>query len=105
MPTLADELMGLVAAPLSRGTLHVCPDADEPEDSRNLSEKILEWCRFVPGDIDMERLVNEFPVTPGQATTYLQRFHRRGFLRRSRKTKSAGQRPMQVWKFTHETCR
>lgn len=103
MKTLADELMGFnPIPPTPTGRIHLMRDEDDPQSGQSLSTQILEWCKFAPGVVDMQMVVHEFGITPSQATTYLQRFHRRGFLKRSHKVKSAGQRPMQVWKYNHE---
>jgi hypothetical protein len=98
----ADELRGKVHIPLTPASrVHIMPDEDDAPtaDERPLSDRVLEWCRTSGVAITMETICVQFDILPGQATTYLQRFHRRGFLRRSHKIPGGNNRPMQVWKW------
>lgn len=102
--TLAEELMGLVPLPAGRqGRAHVCEDQDEPEDPRPNAVRIREWCETTTVRISMRSVMDEFGVSPGYATTTLQRFGRMGILSRAFTATSTGGRRMQIWKFNRQS--
>lgn len=102
MITLADELLGNIAIPLSpAGRVHVMPDEPENEivpETKPLRTRVLDWCRFHPGYIDPEQASKEFAITRKAARDHLQVLCRRGFIEKSHKVKVEGGKSMQVYK-------